>query len=122
MKRILLDQGLSPGAASLLRAEGWDAVHVMEEGLGKAEDSEILDFARKSGRSCVTLDHDFHAHLALVQANGPSVILVRLQGMNSAQQADLIRKVWAECADAIADGAAISVNGLVVRVRRLPLR
>ena len=67
MKRILLDQGLSPGAAGLLRAEGWDALHVIDAGLDKAEDSEILDFARKSGRTCVTLDHDFHAHLALTR-------------------------------------------------------
>ena len=32
MKRIILDQGLSPLAAMLLR-EGWDALHVMDIGL-----------------------------------------------------------------------------------------
>jgi predicted nuclease of predicted toxin-antitoxin system len=46
MRRILLDQGLGPAAAALLRAEGWDAVHVSEAGLATAEDSEILEFAR----------------------------------------------------------------------------
>lgn len=122
MNRILLDQGLSPGTATLLRAEGWDAVHVTEVGLDQAEDSEILDFARQDGRTCVTLDHDFHAHLALAQAGGPSVILVRLEGLRSRQQADLIRTVWAACADAIATGAAVSVDEVAIRVRKLPLR
>lgn len=36
MKRVLLDQGLSPAAARVLRSEGWDAVHVMEVGLERA--------------------------------------------------------------------------------------
>ena len=51
MRRILLDQGLAPGAAVLLRTEGWDALHVMEVGLDRATDFEILEFARQSGRS-----------------------------------------------------------------------
>lgn len=41
----------------------------------------------------MTLDHDFHAHLALAKSDAPSVILVRLEGLDSVQQADLIRRV-----------------------------
>jgi hypothetical protein len=33
MRRVLLDQGLAPRAAVLLRAEGWEALHVGEAGL-----------------------------------------------------------------------------------------
>ena len=33
-------------------------------GMAQAEDAEILEFARSDSRVCVTLDHDFHAHLA----------------------------------------------------------
>ena len=32
--------------------------------MDRAEDAEILQFARNDSRVCVTLDHDFHAHLA----------------------------------------------------------
>jgi predicted nuclease of predicted toxin-antitoxin system len=32
--------------------------------MAQAEDAEILEFARSDSRVCVTLDHDFHAHLA----------------------------------------------------------
>ena len=65
MKRVLLDQGLAPRAATLLRADGWDAIHVIETGLDSAQDADILDFALRENRVCVTLDHDFHVHLAL---------------------------------------------------------
>lgn len=64
MRRFLLDQGLAPLAAAMLRETGWDAVHVSEIGLDAADDWEILESARQADRVCVTLDHDFHAHLA----------------------------------------------------------
>lgn len=49
MKLVLLDQGIAPKAADLLRAEGWEALHVSEVGLDQADDSEILEFARQPG-------------------------------------------------------------------------
>jgi predicted nuclease of predicted toxin-antitoxin system len=122
VRRILLDQGLSPAAAALLRADGWDALHVMGAGLDRAEDIEILEFARRESRACVTLDHDFHAHLALAQMTGPSVVLVRLEGLDASDQAALIRRVWGSCADDIEAGAAVSVDAVSMRVRKLPLR
>ncbi len=34
MNKVLLDQGLAPRTAELLRVSGWDAVPVIEAGLG----------------------------------------------------------------------------------------
>ena len=87
-----------------------------------AEDASILAFARHDDRVCVTLDHDFHSHLALAAASGPSVIFVRLDGLNSAAQAALIERLWESCASDIAHGAAITTDGMRIRVKRLPLR
>jgi len=120
--RVLLDQGLAPRAAVLLRSAGWDAVHVSEAGLERAEDSEILDFAQRAGRTCITLDHDFHLHLALSRAGKPSVILLRVQGLAAERQAQLVRAVYEVCADAVAEGAAVSADESSIRIRRLPLR
>ena len=122
MNRVLLDQGLAPNAAALLRLDGWDAIHLIEVGLDRADDEEILEFARQNGRACVTLDHDFHAHLALAKSDAPSVILVRLEGLDSVHQAQLIRRVWELCAEDIAAGAAVSVDRVAIRLRRLPLK
>ena len=70
----------------------------------------------------MTLDHDFHAHLARAQMHGPSVIFVRLQGLDGLRQAALIQAVWAECGDHLEAGSAVTVDAYSIRVRRLPLR
>jgi predicted nuclease of predicted toxin-antitoxin system len=122
MIALLLDQGLAPGAAVILREHGFDAVHVMEIGLERSADSDILATARLQNRTCVTLDHDFHAHLALAGEGRPSVILLRVEGLATAEQADLIGSICLACDAVLAEGAAISADGRSLRVRRLPLR
>ena len=122
MRRILLDQGLSPLAATLLRNQGWDAIHVSEVGLSQAEDKDILAFASSTNRACITVDHDFHTHLALLQTAGPSVVLVRIEGLKALAQAAVIESVWRTCEQELEGGAAISVDRSTIRVRKLPLR
>jgi predicted nuclease of predicted toxin-antitoxin system len=122
VKRVLLDQGLAPLAAKILREEGFDAVHVSEIRMERAEDIQILAAARDDSRVCVTLDHDFHAHLAATGHGRPSVVLLRVQGLDSKGQADLIRLVFAQCEAALDEGAAVSADRESIRVRRLPLR
>ena len=120
MNRALLDQGLAPLAARILRAQGWDAAHVSEINLAKAADLKILEIARRENRVCITLDHDFHADLAMTRAGQPSVILLRIQGLDAVAQAVLIQAVWDSCKEDLVQGAAISVDGLSIRIRRLP--
>ena len=122
MRGLLPDQGLAPNTAALLRSAGWDAVHVLEVGLSRSDDAEIVEFARRHNRVCVTFDHDFHSHLALTRSDGPSVILIRAEGLESAGQAELIKQVYAFCGEALESGAAVSVDRSAVRVRRLPLK
>jgi predicted nuclease of predicted toxin-antitoxin system len=122
MRKVLLDQGLAPRAATLLRSGGWEALHVGEAGLDRADDADILEFARQHGMACVTLDHDFHTHLALALSASPSVIMVRVAGLTAEGQVALIKAVWEACEEAIAEGAAVSADGVAVRFRRLPLR
>jgi len=106
----------------MLRELGWDAVHVSEIGLQRAEDLEILEAARQDHRICVTLDHDFHSHLALTRVDRPSVVFLRIQKLDATGQCALIRAVWETCEQALEDGAAISADNRSVRIRRLPLR
>jgi len=120
--RVLLDQGLAPHAAELLRLGGWDVLHASEAGLERSDDAEILDFARREGRTRITLDHDFHVHLELSRAGKPSVILLRVQGLAAEGQAQLIRSVYEVCENAVAEGAAVSADERSIRIRRLPLR
>ena len=78
MKRILLDQGRAPKAAEILCNLGWDALHVCYVQLEQATDLEILEFAYRGNWTCITLDHDFHSHLAL--SNGADDTLPGFSG------------------------------------------
>jgi len=79
-------------AAEILRQRGFDANYVTEIGLDCSEDSEILATAAAQNRVWVTLDHGFHARLAL-SAAGPSVILLRIEGLGASAQGDLIESI-----------------------------
>lgn len=117
--RLLLDQGLAPQAAAILRQNQIDTVHVAEIGLDRADDIAILQHARADNRFCITLDHDFHAHLATTGSMNPSVVLLRVEGLNAKQQAKLIQSVCARCREALTEGAAVSADSEKIRVRRI---
>ena len=121
MKSVLLDQGLPPGAAELLRKRGWDAVHVREIAMSDATDLEILAKAAADDRICVTLDKDFHEALARSQAAHPSVILLRWQNLRTHGVAEVIEATLTRYDAELSSGVAISVSERATRVRSLPL-
>ena len=121
MIRLLLDQGLSRSTAKLLSAAGWNIAHVGDIGLSREKDLRILDHAREQGRTCVTLDADFHALLATSEAKLPSVIRIRREGLNGKAIADLLLKVWPDIESAVNEGALVTITERSVRVRALPI-
>jgi predicted nuclease of predicted toxin-antitoxin system len=52
--RFLIDEDLSEEISSILRAKGFDAVHIRELGLSGAEDQEVLDAAARQERCVIT--------------------------------------------------------------------
>jgi predicted nuclease of predicted toxin-antitoxin system len=67
MISVLLDRGLAPLAAEILRHDGFDAIHVSEIGMGRADDVEVLNRARQDGRgSWITTSTDTLRLLATV--------------------------------------------------------
>lgn len=121
MIRVLLDQGLPRGTIPRLRAAGWDAVHVGEIGMSRASDVEILDYARHENRVCITLDADFHALLVLRSEQAPSVVRIRIEGLQAAAMAELLLRIWPRIEPAMREGALVTVTQSQVRIRRLPL-
>jgi predicted nuclease of predicted toxin-antitoxin system len=121
VKRLLLDQGLPRSAADLLNARGWNTIHVAAIGMSRATDTEILAHARAESRVCVTLDADFHALLVAADALGPSVIRIRKEGLGATALADLIASIWPEIANALAQGAMVTVTDRTIRTRLLPV-
>ena len=68
---------LSPDLAQWLRAEGHDAVHASDLAMNCSPDSEILQFAARTGRIVITADLDFPRLLAQLGLDGPGLILLR---------------------------------------------
>ncbi len=48
--RFLIDQCLSPDFAEMLAEAGHDVVHLRDLGMQRANDREVLDFARSQDR------------------------------------------------------------------------
>lgn len=119
--RLLLDQGLPRTTAPHLQSFGIEAVHVGDLGLAGGSDTTILDAARQQERIVVTLDADFHALLVLTGAIGPSVIRIRIEGLQAKALARLLADVLNVCNDELVSGAMVSVTDSGVRVKRLPL-
>ncbi len=117
--KLLLDQGLPLSAATLLRNESMEAIHVGEIGMSEAEDAEIIQRARDENLIVVTLDADFHTLLALDTAVTPSII--RIERLRAQELTTLLLKVIIECKDDLDQGAAITVEPRRIRTRRLPL-
>ena len=119
--KFLPDQGTPRSAAALLRQAGFDAVHTGEIGMAESADQEILQRAVVENRVVVTLDADFHAHLALAQARQPSVIRIRMEGLRAEAFSELLQGVVERCAGDLKNGAMVSLRDFQIRVRLLPV-
>lgn len=121
MTRVLLDQGLPRGTAILLRKAGWDAQHVGDRGMARAEDSAILEVARLEQRVVITLDADFHALLAVAGQATPSVLRIREEGLKGPELAALIQRIFDLAHDALRSGALVTYANGKLRIKHLPI-
>lgn len=119
--RFLLDQGLPRSSVAALEARGHVAEHVGALGMATASDAEILEAATIRGAIAVTLDADFHMLLAIGHSTGPSVIRIRIEGLNGDAIAGIVHAAVNAAEPELRAGAAMSVTASAIRVRRLPL-
>jgi predicted nuclease of predicted toxin-antitoxin system len=122
LKRVLLDQGCPYTAAPLLNLKGWDVVHVSDIGMSRADDVDILVWARENRRVCVTLDADFHTHLALQGVAAPSTIRIRIEGLKAEAFAQLLLREWPRIEEFLDKGAVVTITEKATRLRALPIR
>jgi predicted nuclease of predicted toxin-antitoxin system len=79
--KFLADMGLARSTVIFLRDQGYDAVHLRDQGLQRLEDEGIIEKARREERVILTHDLDFGRIVALSRAGKPSVITFRLGDM-----------------------------------------
>ncbi len=119
---LVLDMNLTPDWVAILTRAGHDAVHWSSVGSPRAKDHEILTWARERKQVVFTHDLDFGAILAATNADAPSVLQVRTQDPTPKHCGEMILNTLERHAEALAEGALISVDENRARIRMLPLR
>jgi predicted nuclease of predicted toxin-antitoxin system len=120
--KLLLDQGLPPLTAELLRRQGIDAIYVSEIGWARAEDTKIIELAQANDRIIVTLDADYHAAIALTSSPSPSVIWIRVVNLRASEYVEIIMPILNEYKEMLINGILITIRSdRQVKTRLLPI-
>jgi predicted nuclease of predicted toxin-antitoxin system len=104
-----------------LRANGHDAVHAFDIGLGAKPDSEILEYARVEDRVVITADLDYPRLLALLSLDRPGVILFRGGSYSDTEMLGLLDRVLAQAETLNLEGSITVVDQHRIRRRSLPV-
>lgn len=86
------------------------------------EDRKLFDFARDRGLVIFTHDLDFGAILAATGARSPSVLQLRTQDVTPKHLAPLVIAALSSFAEALAEGALVTIDEKRQRARILPTR
>ncbi len=122
MIKFLADMGVSTKTVLWLRNNGYEAVHLLEQGLYKLSDADVLEKARVENCVLLTMDLDFGYLLAISKQEMPSVILFRLQNETSENVNRRLSEVLTHLADELTSKwIIVSVDEKKIRVRRFPL-
>jgi predicted nuclease of predicted toxin-antitoxin system len=120
--KFLGDMGISPRTIALLREQGYDAIHLIEENLEKMTDQNILDKARQEERILLTVDLDFAQLLAISGDSLPSVILFRLGNVSREVVNRRLLAILNDYATELTNGLIISVTDVSIQLRHLPIQ
>ena len=119
--KFLADMGISPRVVEELRQKGHDAAHLLDEGLYRMTDGDILEKARREKCVLLTHDLDFGELLAASGGNLPSVIIFRLKDMRASNISRHLFSIINQQSKALDKGAVLSVTEQKVRIRTLPI-
>ena len=119
--KLILDMNIPQGWVEVLNAAGHEAVHWREIGDVRAEDTEIMAWARKHTFIVFTHDLDFGAMLYATNAVGPSVIQLRMENISPSFVGHIIVKTLNIVSKELKKGALVIIDPKKHRIRLLPL-
>ena len=118
--RFLADMGVAQRIVERLRSEGYDTIHLREQGLQRLPNGEMFVKATQEGRMILTFDLDFGEIVALSGRDRVSVILFRLHNTCTPHVIDRLREVLEDSGEALEQGAVVVAQESRHRTRRLP--
>jgi predicted nuclease of predicted toxin-antitoxin system len=119
--KLLLEMNLSPLLAKALKELNHDAIHWSNVGDVAAKDEDVLLYAADNNCVLLSCDLDFGVILSVTHGDKPSVVQLRLQSIDPQGDAGLISAAIQENADALDQGAILTLNTITARTRLLPL-
>ncbi len=119
--KFLADMGISQSSVNWLRQNGYDVIHLREEGLQRTIDAEIIKKATKERRAILPCDLDFGDLMATSGEICPSTIVFRLQNERLENVNRRLEQVLKESSDALEKGVIVGVEETRHRVRLLPI-
>ncbi|MCL5292107.1 MAG: DUF5615 family PIN-like protein [Actinobacteria bacterium] len=119
--RFLADMPISRSTVEHLKSKGYDVVHLLDLGLGKAKDQDIAKLAEVEKRILLTADLDFATILASSKLATPSVIIFRLHDSRPVIINNLLDRYLLDIALDLERGSLAIFEETRVRVRNLPI-
>jgi len=119
---LLLDMNIPELWEPFLRDAGHVVVHWSRIGDIRAQDAEIMRWAKAHDQVILTHDLDFGALLYLTEARAPSVVQIRTEHIVPRMMGEAIIEALAKAEQFLRAGALVTVDPRRHRVRVLPLR
>ena len=120
--KIVLDMNIPPIWVQFLNDAGHDAIHWSNIGNIRAEDTEIMEWARINKHIVFTHDLDFGSLLYATGAKAPSVIQLRVENILPSSVGNELLETLKIAAEELNNGALITIDPRRQRMRILPLR
>lgn len=120
--KILLDMNIPQIWERYLNNAGHEAIHWSKFGNIRAEDEEIMAWARENQYVVFTHDLDFGSLLYATNAKAPSVIQLRVEHILPEIVGDAVLETLNIATEKLKDGTLITIDPRRHRIRLLPLR
>ena len=120
--KIVLDMNIPPIWVQFLNNAGHNAIHWSNIGDIRAEDTEIMEWARINKHIVFTHDLDFGSLLYTTGAKAPSVVQLRVENILPSSVGNELLKTLKIATEELNNGALITIDPRRQRVRILPLR
>ena len=120
--KIVLDMNIPQGWQEFLQAQGHEAIPWREIGDIRAEDTEIMEWARQNEFIVFTHDLDFGSLLHSTNASKPSVIQLSMEDIVPTAAGNLVIEALNNVSKELESGALVTIDPKRHRIRLLPLR
>ena len=120
--KIVLDMNIPPIWVQYLNDAGHDAIHWSNIGNIRAEDTEIMEWARINKHIVFTHDLGFGGLLYATGAKAPSVIQLRVENILPSSVGNELLETLKIATEELNNGALITIDPRRQRMRILPLR